>query len=166
MALHGTPVELLNMDFSTYLYPSGDVDTAMDGYDAAIATLNSEVAALTPVARSFSSGVSRSLNTAFQVSTTRDAVVSYSVDVSVASLLLAGAQGTVTLQYADNSGFTTNVKTVTGGTNATGGVLNVSNVGTVNFMGMIPANKYVKLVTANTTGTPTFSYRTGQEVLL
>lgn len=109
---------------------------------------------------------SRSLNTAFQVSTTQDAFVSYNVDINVTSPLLAGAQGTVTLQYADNSGMTTNLATVNAGTNATSGVLNLANTGTVTLSAMIPANKWVRIVSTNVTGTPTFTYRTGQEVLM
>lgn len=56
MAEHGTPVELLNMDFSTTLYSSNDIDTAMDGYDADISTLNGQVSALETAISSLSSG--------------------------------------------------------------------------------------------------------------
>lgn len=116
-------------------------------------------------ARSFANP-SRTLNSAFQISTTRDAFVSYSVNVSVISALIAGQSGTVFLEYADDNGFTTNVKTVAEGTNATGGVLNITNIGTVNVGGIIPTNKYVRLRTANNTGTPTFTFMRCQEVLL
>lgn len=145
----------LNAKFTT---PSGTTSQYVRG-DGTLATLP-----LTT--RTFNNSVSRSLNSAFQASTTQDAIVSYTIDISVTSLLLAGTQGTLTLQYADDSGFTTNVKTVSGGTNSTGGVLNVTNVSTVSVNGVIPAGKYIKIVTANTIGTPTFTYRSGQEVLL
>ena len=112
------------------------------------------------------SAATRSLNTAFQISTTRNTQVSYAVDVSVTSVLLAGTQGTVTLEYADNSGMTTNLVIVASGTSATGGVLNVTNVGTVSLVGFIPAGKFVEILTTNTTGTPTFTSRAGQEVLM
>lgn len=107
----------------------------------------------------------RALNTAYQVSATRPVFVAYTVDISVVSLLLAGTQGTVTLQYGDNAAMTTNPVTVLSATNSTGGVLNVSNIGTVTLSGFVPAGKYLRLVTANTSGTPTFLFRNGQETL-
>lgn len=109
--------------------------------------------------------VTRALNTAFQASATRPVLASYAVDVSVTSLLLAGTQGTVTLQYADNSAMTTNLVTLDGGTNSTGGVLNVTNNGTVKLIGLIPAGKFARIATANTQGTPSFSYRAGNETV-
>ncbi len=114
-------------------------------------------------ARSFSV-TTPSLNTANQLSTTRDVDVRCAVDISVTSLILAGAQGTATLQYADDSGFTTNVVSVISGTNSTGGVLNVTNVGTVSLAGMIPAGKYRKITTSTQAGSPTFAMRTCQEI--
>lgn len=112
---------------------------------------------------------SRSLNTAFQVSTTRDAQVSYGVDVATILSLSGGAQGTVSLQYADNSSFTTNVVTVGSSTSGNTGTLTIglalTQTQTSMLYGIIPAGKWVRLATANTTGTPTFTYRSGQEVL-
>lgn len=112
----------------------------------------------------------RSLNTAFQISSSQDASVSYSVDISASLSLSGGQTGTVTLQYADDSGFTTNVKTVTQASNGNSGTLTIglglTQLGTAALSGMIPASKYVKIVTANTSGTPTFTYRNAQEVLL
>lgn len=108
----------------------------------------------------------RTLNTAYQVSTTQDAHVSYAIDISVTSVLLAGTQGTVFLEYADNSAMTTNLVTVSSGTSSTGGVLNVTNISTAGVIGIVPAGKFVRLRTANTTGTPTFTFRSAQEVLL
>lgn len=112
-----------------------------------------------------SAAATRALNTAFQISATRPVLAQYAVDISVTSLLLAGAQGTVTLQYADNAAMTTNLVSVDGGTNSTGGVLNVTNIGTIKLSAMIPAGKYVRILTANTAGTPTFAYRLGSEAV-
>lgn len=113
---------------------------------------------------------SRSLNSAFQVSATRDCVASYSVDIAATISLVTGQVGTVSLQYADNSGMSTNLVTVNSATNGNTGSLtiglNLTQTGTVTLSGIIPAGKYVRLLTANTTGTPTFTYRSGQEVLL
>lgn len=112
----------------------------------------------------------RSLNTAFQVSTTRAAFVSYTVDISSTLSLLAGETGTVILEYADDSGFTTNVVTVQSAANGNTGALtlglNLTQTATGSLTGMVPAGKYVRLRTVNTTGTPTFTYRAQQEVLM
>ena len=124
-----------------------------------------QIAKPVAAARSYTNPA-RTLNTAFQISTTRDADVSYAVDVQIQSLLLGAAQGTTTLQYADNSGMSTNLVTVISGTNRTSGVLNLDNTGTVALTGKIPAGKFVRLLTATNTGTVVFTFRTAQEVLL
>ncbi len=114
--------------------------------------------------RSFANPV-RSLNAAFQISASRDAWAVYTVDISVTSLLLAGTSGRVYLEYADDSGMTTNLVTVNSSPNATGGVLNVTNLGSGNVTGFIPAGKYARIRTANVTGTPTYTFVGSQEVL-
>lgn len=119
----------------------------------------------TSPAPTFGATPARALNTAFQVSPTRNAHVAYGVDVTVTALLVGGSRGTVTLQYADNAAMTANVVTVLSGTSSVGGVLNVSAIQTVVLTGWIPAGKYVRIVTANTAGTPTFAYNSGTEAL-
>jgi len=108
----------------------------------------------------------RTLNSAFQISATRDCMVSYSVDITVAALLIGGTSGRVFLEYANETGFTTGVTVVGSAGNSTGGVLNVTNLGTANLAGLIPAGKFVRLRTANVTGTPTFAFQAAQEVIL
>lgn len=108
----------------------------------------------------------RSLNTVFQVSTTQDALVSYAVDITVAALLIGGSSGRVYLEYANEASFTTGITVVTSSGNSTGGVLNITNVGTASLSGVIPAGKYVRIRTVNVTSTPTFTYQSAQEVLL
>lgn len=116
------------------------------------------------------SAASRSLNTAYQISATRNCLVSYSVDISCSITLTAGQVGTVTLQYADNSAFTTNVVEVCRTVNGNSGVLtlglNLVQDITGVVSGFIPSGKYCRITTANTTGTPSFAFRSGQEVLL
>lgn len=107
----------------------------------------------------------RSLNTAYQISTTQDASVVYTVDISVTSLLIAGMSGRVYLEYADNAAMTTNLVTVSESPNSISGVLNVSSVGPGNVSGWVPANKYVRIRTANIAGAPTFTFVRSQEVL-
>jgi len=123
----------------------------------------------TPVSKTFSSPT-RSLNTAFQIDASRDIAVSYSVDISCALSLSGGQAGTVYLRYADDSAHTTNVKEVCRFAQSNTGTLTIglalNQIATGAVSGIIPAGKYVKLVTENNTGTPTFTYRSGQEVLL
>lgn len=120
-------------------------------------------------ARSFSSP-SLAVNTARQASTTRDADVTASVDITTALSLTGGAAGKVTLQYADNNTFTTNLVTVSEGTTSNTGTLTIglalSQIGTAVVKGIIPANKYYRLLTTNVTGTPTYGTPLVQEVLL
>lgn len=116
------------------------------------------------------SNPSRSLNSAFQISATRDANVNYTVDIAATLSLTTGQSGTVALKYADDSGMTTNVVTVQSSVNGNSGTLAIglglTQTATAALSGIIPAGKYVKLVTTNTTGTPTFTMRAAQEVLL
>lgn len=120
-------------------------------------------------ARSFATA-SRTLNSAFQISSTRDTVVSYSVDIAASATLLGGQTGTVFLEYANDSGFTSGVTEVARFVNGNSVSLAIAITLTQNvtgtLTGMIPAGKYVRIRTANTTGTPTFTYRSGQEVLI
>ncbi len=122
-----------------------------------------------PVPMSFANP-SRTLNSAFQVSATRASYVNYSVDIATSVSLAGGQVGTVFLEYANDSGFTSGVtevgRFVNGqtGTLVVGLTLNQTN--TAQVQGLIPAGKYVRLRTANTTGTPTFTFRSAQEVLM
>lgn len=106
------------------------------------------------------------LNSAAQLDASRDVLVSYSVDITVGALLVAGTSGTVVLEYADNLAMTTNVVTVGQSTVATGGVLNITNTSSATLSGIIPAGKYRRIRTVNNTGTPTFTTRASQEVKL
>jgi len=114
------------------------------------------------------SNPARTLNTAFQASTTQDVFASYTVDVSSTLTLTGGQTGTVTLQYADNSGMSTNLVSVQSSVNGNTGALTVglslTQTGTAAVTGVIPAGKWVRISTANTAGTPTFTFRAAQEV--
>lgn len=117
----------------------------------------------TPAARS-PSIAARSLNTSFQISSTRDAIVNYSLLLAAVLSLTTGQTETASLQIsADNSTFTEVARFSNGNT----GVLAIGlgltqSVGGV-LSGFVPAGYYVKLVTS---GNGTASYITGQEVLL
>lgn len=111
----------------------------------------------------------RSLNSAFQISSTRNARVSYAVQIAANLSLSGGQMGTVVLEYADDSGITTNVVTVQTLANGNTGTLTIglNTVQTViiSLSGDIPAGKYVRIRTVNTTGSPTFTFVSAQEVL-
>lgn len=112
----------------------------------------------------------RSLNTAFQISTTQNAIVTYSVDVTCSMTLTSGQNGTVILEYADDAAFTMNVKTVCKPTNANSGTLTIglalSQINGVVLHGVVPLNKWARIRTVNNTGTPAFALQNAQEVLL
>lgn len=132
------------------------------------ATYNSSTGVLNvpaPVTRTYTNPT-RTLNTAFQISATREAMVSYSVDITVGALLIAGTAGRVFLEYANETGFTTGVTVVSSAGTSIGGVLNVSSLSTANLIGLIPSGKFVRLRTQNVTGTPTYSFQAAQEVVL
>lgn len=119
--------------------------------------------------RSFSNP-SLAVNTSRQPSTTRDTMVNASIDITSTISLTTGQTGKVSLQYADNTGFTTNVVNVQSATNGNTGSLtiglNLSQVYTAALTGIVPANKFYRLVTTNVTGTPTYGTPVIQEVLL
>lgn len=112
---------------------------------------------------------SRTLGTAFQISTTRNARVSYAVQIAATLSLTSGQSGSVVLEYADDSGITTNVVTVQSSTNANTGALaiglNLVQTITATLTGEIPAGKYVRIRSVSNTGTPSFTMSTAQEVL-
>ena len=116
------------------------------------------------------SAQTRTLNSIFQVSSTRDSLVNYSVDIATTLSLTTGQSGTVYLEIASDSGFTTNVQEISRAANGQTGTLTIGlglnqNV-TGSLNGYVPVGYYARLRTQNNTGTPTFTYRSGQEVLL
>jgi len=123
----------------------------------------------TAPSRSFSYQT-RALNTCFQVSASRDAMVAYGVDIAVSSTLASGQVGTVYLRVYTDSSCTTGTQEVirasNGLTQALGLTVTLNANGTSVLTGVIPAGAWAQLVTENTTGTPTFTARPGQEVLL
>lgn len=122
-----------------------------------------------PSARSFSYP-SRTLNSAFQPSSTRDVLASYSVDISTSATLVGGQTGTVFLEIADDSGFTTNVQElarfVNGNSVSLAIAITVNQSVTGTLTGVVPAGKYARIRTSNTVGSPSFTYRSAQETLL
>lgn len=116
------------------------------------------------------SAVTRTLNSAFQISSTRNAFVSYSIQETVTASITGGQNGDVILEIASDSGFTTNVQTVAIAGVGQSYTLAIALQGvqpqTTCVAGFVPAGCYVRLRTVNNTGTPSYSYRAGQEALL
>lgn len=112
----------------------------------------------------------RTLNSAFQVHATRPAMVFYSVQMTITANISSGQNGDVILEIASDSGFTANVQTVSingnGQTYSLAIALGSVQPTTMAVSGFVPSGYYARIRTANNTGTPTYSYRAGQEVLL
>ncbi len=94
----------------------------------------------------------------------------YSVSIPCALSLTNGENGAVVLEYADDSGISTNVVTVGTVRNGNTGTLviglNTLQTYGAQISGMIPAGKYVRLRPVDTTGSPTQAFVSSQEVLL
>lgn len=112
---------------------------------------------------------SRSLNSAFQISATRNAIAIYGVQITITASISGGQNGDVILEIASNSGFTSNVQTLSiagnGQTYSLAIALQGIQPNTVVVFGWVPAGYYVRLRTVNNLGSPSYSYRSGQEVL-
>ena len=122
-----------------------------------------------PANRSQSSAT-RSFNSPFQVSTTRDASVFYSASILNALSLAGGSVGAIILEIATNSGFSSGVQELGRISNSNTGTLVIGlalndSVAT-QLSGYVPAGYWVKLRTATSSGTPTYTYLSGQEVWL
>lgn len=114
------------------------------------------------------SSPSRSLNSAFIPNASRTMSVRYSVDIAATLSLVTGQSGTVFLEISANG--TTGWTEVSRFTNANSGTLTIglglTQTVTGNVSGVVPAGWSVRLRTANNTGTPTFTYQSGQEATL
>lgn len=113
--------------------------------------------------------VTRTPGSCFQVSSTRNALVSYSVDVSTALSLTSGQVGTVAINSYTNSSCTSGLTELDSMQSGISGALvvglGVANPQTVKVTAWVPSNTYIEIVNTQTTGAPTFAYRKGTEVL-
>lgn len=141
----------------TYKYPTITVDA------------KGRATAITTGSRTFNYP-SRTLNSCFQISSTNDADFHYKVDVTTGLSLTSGAQGTVTATSYTNSGCTTGAQTVADGTSSQTGTLVVglaiNQIADISLDGTLPGGKWLKITTANTTGTPTFAIRAVQSEVI
>lgn len=142
--------------------PTGTASQYIRG-DGSLATLP---AASTPS----QAAATRTLNTIYQVSATRGAWATYSVQLQVTATIAGGQNGDVILEIASDSAFTANVQTLSisglGQTYSVAVAIQGVQPQTGVVSGFIPAGYYARLRTVNNTGTPTFTYRAGQETLM
>lgn len=118
--------------------------------------------------RVFINSVSRSTNSNYTISSTRDASVSYSVTLSVTNPLLAGSStATAFLEYSTNAGSSWVTVSQTGNSSAVGiaVAIAITNTQTTLLTGIIPTNALVRIRTV-TAGTASVTYITGQEILI
>jgi hypothetical protein len=124
---------------------------------------------ITSTAPRVKTSVTKSIGTCFQLSSTRDAHVTYNVEIQSASNLTGGARGTLYLETFTDSSCTTGTEEVmrstSGNTMGLGVSIGNTVIQTLNVNGYIMAGQYAKLRTVNDVGTPTFTARPGQEVL-
>lgn len=115
------------------------------------------------------SSATRSLNTVFQVSASRDSVVQYSVQTTITASISGGQDGDVFLDIASDIGFTANVQSLDVAPCSQNYTLAIALQGVqkcaAQVGGFVPAGYYARIRTVNNTGTPAFAYRLGQEVL-
>ena len=168
-----TSAGLISTDFSVSGSPittSGNITANLNtlgtagSYNATITTDNK---GRVSVARNKTeSTATRTLGTAFQISSTYGADVNYSVEVTVTSVLLGNAKGTVELQICPTISGTYVTKSISG-FGVTGVVSSTSNTQTVGAY--VPAGYYAKILfTPTTTGIGSSAagvFQTGQETI-
>ncbi len=148
--------------------------TAVLGYD----TINSvwHVLQVPQPARSFNNSPGRSIvtgtgATGFQVSSTRDSIVNYSVNIVTTATIAGGQDGMVLLEIAPTNSATPGDWVEVGRSRngqALSLALTLQSVQTVagQVGAVIPAGYYAKLRSVNNTGTPSYAFNSGQEVLI
>lgn len=127
-----------------------------------------DVAPQAPAAPTINNGVSRPINsTAFQPSTTKTTHGVYSITIASSLSLTGGQDGTMFFEVSANgsTGWTEVGRVRNGNTGTLTIGLNTVQTQTYQLSGQIPAGYYGRIRTANNTGTPTFTYVTGQETL-
>jgi len=122
------------------------------------------------LAKRSQSSANRSLNSSFLISNTQDCLVIYSVLISCSLSRTTGQSGIIYLEIASDIGFTKDVQELARSTNENSGtIVGISDLVqsiTNTMSGYVPSNYYCRLRTSNILSTPTFTYQSGQEILL
>lgn len=179
-----TSVGVTSTDFSVSGSPvttSGNITlnlnttgVSADTYSAVTVNTKGQVTAATK--RSFNNTPSRSIvtgtgATGFQVSSTRDSSVNYSATIVSTATIAGAATGYIALEISPTNSATAGDwveigRTPNGQAVSLAVVLQSVSTGGGQVGGIIPAGYYAKLRSVNTAGTPTYTYNSGQEVLL
>lgn len=125
--------------------------------------------------KSFTNNASRSFVTTaaaangFQLSSTRDSVVSYAIQVSTTATIGGGAAGYVVLEIAATNSTTAGdwkeiARVSNSQTISLALALQSVQISGGSMMGMVPAGYYARLRTVTSSGTVSFTYNSGQEV--
>lgn len=126
--------------------------------------------------RSFTNNPSRTIQTVaaagngWQIDASRDSTVSYSVTIATSLTLSGGTSGYVVLEIASTNSSTAanwqEIDRLPNGQSGTGLVvgLGINNTGGGSVAGWVPAGYYVRMRSVNTSGTPVYTYTSGQEV--
>lgn len=107
----------------------------------------------------------------FQVSSTRDSEVRYSLTIVSTATISANASGYVALEMAPTNSISASDwielgRVVNGQAVALALTLASTATGGGQVTGYIPAGYYVRLRSVNSSGTPTYTYNSGEETLL
>lgn len=103
----------------------------------------------------------------WQVAPNRDALVVYAVQISASLTLIGGQQGALFLETSPTgSVWTLQSQMMNGNTGTLTIGLNTLQTAGGNLTAYVPAGYLVRIRSSSVTGTPTFTWVTGQETLL
>lgn len=146
-------------------------------HSSVTASLAKADSAAQPVARSFNNSPGRSLITTaasangFQISSSRDAYASYSVSITTTATIGVAAAGSIILEICATNSSTAG-DWITAATSSISQTVTVAvalssvQVNAIMVAAMVPSGYYARLRQITTTGTVSFAYIGGQEVLL
>lgn len=123
------------------------------------------------------SGASRTIQTVaasgngWQISSTRASLVRYSCTIVTTSTLLGGQQGTIVLEIAATNSSTAGDwieigRMTNGQTVSLGLAITLVQTNAMQVDGFVPAGYYARIRSINDSGTPTFTYNSGQETII
>ena len=149
---------------------SNATQTALNGKQATLSagtniTIVGNTISATTSASTYQTATFANSTTATQISTTKESYVQYAYDATVTISLLAGQSVTAILEYADNSGMSTNLVTLDAAVTSNSGVLNLTQTNTLKVSGFVPPAKYrrVRFVTSGTGVSAPSTIKSSQE---